>query len=369
MCIILLISFSYTKNLLLLKLMKKSIILDVLRTNCQKTKTPIWLMRQAGRYLPEYKLIRQKVPRFLDVCYDSKLAAEITIQPIRRFGFDAAILFADILVVPDCFGMNVEFKSGYGPTMDTIRSRNDFHKLNLKEEKFKSVWNTISILKEKLPKETSLIGFAGAPWTVATYMMEGCGGSKTNFSLSKQILKEDPDMLEDLINIIIDSTVKYIEGQIKAGAEIIQLFDSWAGELKGEAYKRFIEKPNKILVEKIRKIDPKVPIICFPKGIEDLESFIDNVKPDCLGISSEVDLDVAKKLKEKVIIQGNLDPEILASTKEKIKSATENILNKLGGNNFIFNLGHGILPHTPIENVEFLVDLVRKHEKNSHNIA
>jgi len=328
-------------------------------------------MRQAGRYLPEYRAIRGKVPKFLDLCYNPELASKVTLQPIERFGFDAAILFSDILVIPDSMGLKVRFETGEGPILEKVRNEEELKKLTLSKEnnQFKNVWESARLIKKDLPEEMALIGFAGSPWTVATYMVEGRGGKYSNFENSKRIVKENPGLLKRILDMIIEQTIPYLIGQIDAGANVLQLFDSWAGELKGGDYKEFIEEPNRILVEKIRKERPNIPIICFPKGIKDLESFIDNVAPDALSIGCEVDLDLAKKLQEKIVIQGNLDPQILASSKDEALKATRKILEKLGSKNFIFNLGHGILPETPIENVESLVKLVRQYEKDSHNIT
>lgn len=347
--------------------MNKNIILDVLKKNNKNDFIPIWLMRQAGRYLPEYRSIRGGVSRFMDLCYNSKLASEVTLQPIKRFGFDAAILFSDILIIPDQLGLNVAFESGHGPVLTRVAKKYDLQKLseNHDNEKYKKIWKTVSLIKETLPQEVGLIGFAGAPWTVATYILEG---GKSNFEFAKKIAKDNPEFLHEIIDILIKETIIYLEGQIDAGANIIQLFDSWAGILSEKEYVEFVEKPNKELVEAIRKSRPGVPIICFPKGVKNLESFVDNVLPDGLSIDYDADMKVAKKLKEKTVIQGNLDPKILISSKEEIKIAVENILKNLSGGNFIFNLGHGILPETPIENVEFLVNLVRQYEKNSCNI-
>ena len=351
--------------------MYNNIFLGVLNKSNKEKYIPIWLMRQAGRYLPEYRSIRGGVPKFLDLCYNSKLASQVTLQPIARFGFDAAILFSDILVIPDSMGCKVRFESGEGPILQKFQNDNELENLQVSKtnEQFEKVWKTVSLIKEELPEEVALIGFAGSPWTIATYMIEGRGGKYSKFETSKKIAKENPEFLKKLISMIIEQTIPYLEGQIDAGANVVQLFDSWAGELDGNEYKEFVEKPNRIIVESLRKSRSGIPIICFPKGIKNLEEFVDNVKPDALSIGPNVDLDLAKKLQEKIVVQGNLDPEILASSKDEIKTATENILNKLGSKNFIFNLGHGILPETPIENVEFLVNLVREYEKNSRNIA
>lgn len=351
--------------------MYKNIFLEVIQCKNKEKYIPIWLMRQAGRYLPEYRSVRGGVSKFLDLCYNPTLASKVTLQPIERFAFDAAILFSDILVIPDSMGCSVRFESGEGPVLEKIENDYDIERLKISEknEKFEKVWETVSLIKKDLPEEIALIGFAGSPWTVATYMIEGRGGKYSNFEICKNFVKDRPCNLKKLIDKIIQQTISYLKGQIDAGANVLQLFDSWAGKLDGEEYREFVEEPNRILVEEIRKINPDIPIICFPKGAKNLESFVDNVKPDALGIGSEVDMETAKKLQEKVVIQGNLDPQILASTKEEIKEATENILSNLAGKNFIFNLGHGILPETPIENVEFLVDLVRQYEKNSRNIT
>jgi uroporphyrinogen decarboxylase len=351
--------------------MYKNIFLDTLNKSNKDGYIPIWLMRQAGRYLPEYRSVRGGISKFLDLCYNPELACKVTLQPIERFAFDAAIIFSDILVVPDSMGCKVSFETGEGPVLEKIENEADLKGLKISKtnEKFEKIWKTVSLIKKELPEEVALIGFAGSPWTVATYMLEGRGGKNSGFEISNNISKNNPVFLNKLIDIIIKQTLPYLEGQIDAGANVIQLFDSWAGILDYKEYKEFVEKPNKILVEELRKTRPGVPIICFPKGIKTLEEFVDNVKPDALSIGYEVDLNLAKKLQEKTIIQGNLDPEILSSTKERIKEATENILEKLSDKSFIFNLGHGILPETPVENVEFLVDLVRQYEKNSRNIT
>lgn len=351
--------------------MYKNILLDTLNKKNDKGYIPIWLMRQAGRYLPEYRSIRGKVPKFLDLCYNPKLASKVTLQPIERFGFDAAILFSDILVIPDSMGLKVRFEIGEGPILEKVRNEEELKKITLSKEneQFKNVWESVGLIKKDLPEEIALIGFAGSPWTVATYIMEGRGGKYSNFENSKKIVRENPKLLKRMLDMIIEQTIPYLIGQIDAGANTLQLFDSWAGELRGDDYKEFIEEPNKILVQKIRELRPNIPIICFPKAIEDIEAFIDNVKPDALSIGADVNLDLARKLQDKVIIQGNLDPQILASSKDEVETATIKILEKLGTKNFIFNLGHGILPETPIDNVEFLVKLVRQYEKDSRNIA
>ena len=327
-------------------------------------KIPIWVMRQAGRYLPEYRKIREKAGSFLNLCYSPSDAAEVTLQPIKRFGFDAAIIFSDILVIPHSLGLELDFIQGEGPKLERIQNSKELEKLVISESnwQFKKVWETVSRVRKDLPKNTSLIGFAGAPWTVATYILEGKG--KTDFSFCKSRIKEDPDFVEKLLDIITEQTIDYLLGQIEAGADVIQIFDTWAGVLNDiENNEKFIIKPVKKIVDAIREKHPDLPIICFPKGIDYLKYYVEKIMPNGISLGSEVSMEEAKELQKIVTIQGNLDPVILLSDKEKIKKETENILQNLSGKNFIFNLGHGILPETPIENVEFLVDIVRNYEK------
>lgn len=327
-------------------------------------RPPIWLMRQAGRYLPEYRKVRERCGSFLNLCYSPHDAAEVTLQPIRRFGFDAAIIFSDILVVPHSLGLELDFLQGEGPKLERVTSSEELKILQISTTnfQFEKVWETVSKVKKALPKNTALIGFAGAPWTVATYILEGKG--KTGFEFCKNAVKNDVNFVKNLLEIITEQTINYLTGQIKAGAEVIQIFDSWAGSLNEfENREEFIIEPVKKIMEAIRASYPGVPVICFPKGIDYLQNYAQKIKPNGISIGPEVSMNEAKNLQQTVTVQGNLDPVILTSSKEKIKEETENILSNLAGKNFIFNLGHGILPETPIENVEFLVDIVRNYEK------
>ena len=350
--------------------MNNKVLIEVLMGS--KTKNiPIWLMRQAGRYLPEYRAIRGGISKFLDLCYNPELASTITMQPILRFGFDAAIIFADILVIPHSLGIDVRFETGDGPILDAVTDNTKLQKLKNSETnwQFEKIWETVSRTKEILPKNVALIGFAGAPWTVATYMLEGKTGSSSNFQYSKNIAENKPEFLDNLINIIVEQTIPYLRGQIDAGAEVIQIFDSWAGVLEYKEYKRFVEEPTKRIVLELRKLRPNIPIICFPKGItKTLEEYRENIMPNAINLGSNITMTKAKNLQKSVVVQGNLDPIILTKDKKTIEIATEKILSNLAKGNFIFNLGHGILPETPIENVEFLVNLIRNYEKNSCNI-
>lgn len=329
----------------------------------KNTTTPVWFMRQAGRYLPEYMEIRKNFSDFLELCYDSKKAAEVTIQPIQRFGFDAAIIFSDILILPHALGWKVAFEKGEGPVLQKFESDKELAYLNNKfDKKINHIYDTVSIVRSSLDKKISLIGFAGSPWTVASYMLEGKG--KQDFSISKNFLYTKKKLALQLIDIITDKTIEYLSGQIDAGADIIQLFDSWSGVLSGEEYDNFVIKPTKKIVNSIKNKYPKIPIIGFPRGSGYLyEEYIDQTNIDAVGVDQFVPISIMKKWQDKIIVQGNFDPVILIGNKEIIEKKANNILSQLEKKNFIFNLGHGILPNTPVENVEFLVNYVRNYKR------
>ena len=329
----------------------------------KNTTTPVWFMRQAGRYLPEYMEIRKNFSDFLELCYDSKKAAEVTIQPIQRFGFDAAIIFSDILILPHALGWKVAFEKGEGPVLQKFESDKDLAYLNNKfDKKINHIYDTVSIVRSSLDKKISLIGFAGSPWTVASYMLEGKG--KQDFSISKNFLYTKKNLALQLIDIITDKTIEYLSGQIDAGADIIQLFDSWSGVLSGVEYDDFVIKPTKKIVNSIKNKYPKIPIIGFPRGSGYLyEEYIDQTNIDAVGVDQFVPISIMKKWQDKIIVQGNFDPVILIGNKEIIEKKANNILSQLEKKNFIFNLGHGILPNTPVENVEFLVNYVRNYKR------
>ena len=324
---------------------------------------PIWFMRQAGRYLPEYMEIRTHVSDFLELCYDSKKAATVTMQPIERFGFDAAIIFSDILVLPHALGWDVRFEKGEGPILQKFESEKDLNLLNDKfDKKINHIYDTVSNVRSLLSKDKSLIGFAGSPWTVVSYMLEGRG--KQDFSVSKNFLYTKPKLAAELINIITDKTIEYLSGQIDAGADVIQLFDSWSGVLSGTEYENFVIKPTKKIVEAIKNKYSEVPIIGFPRGSGYLyQDYIDQTKIDAVGVDQFVPIDIMKKWQNNIVVQGNFDPVLLLGNKEIIKQKAEELLSKLTNKNFIFNLGHGILPNTPVENVELLVNYVRNYQK------
>ncbi len=312
--------------------------------------------------MPEYNETRKKAGGFLNLCYTPELAAEVTLQPIRRFGMDAAIIFSDILVIPHALGINVEYHEGKGPLLTTTRNLSEINKLNTKNisEKLSPVGEAIKIVARELPKQTALIGFAGAPWTVATYMIEG--GSSKNFEEAKKLAYTEPKTFKRMLGIIIDATSEYLSMQINSGAEVIQIFDSWAGVLTEDEFKKWVIKPTSEIVKTIKEKHPQVKIIGFPKGAGLLyKQYIKNTRIDAVGMDINLPLKWAKQnLQKKIPVQGNLDPVLLASDKEAACRQAERIINNFSGGPHIFNLGHGILPHTPVDNVKALIDTVRK---------
>ena len=343
--------------------------MKLLKTLQNKTKNispPIWFMIQAGRYLPEYREIRSKEDNFLDLCYNPKLAAEITLQPIKRFGFDGAILFSDILVIPDALGIKTKFIKNIGPKLDPITSEKDLTNLKINNIKnhLQPVFETINLVKLYKPKETNFIGFSGSPWTISTYIVEG--GSSRNFEKIRSIAIKNEDFFQKLIDILINSIIEYLSYQIESGVEIIQLFDSWAGILPENQFNKWVLNPNKKIIDKIKEKYPNIPIILFTKGGGILNKNIcQNINFECLAIDQNLPRWWAKdniQKKYNKIIQGNLDNILLCyGSKEEIKKEVIDILDNFNDQNFIFNLGHGILKETPIENVEHVIELVRNY--------
>ncbi len=324
---------------------------------------PIWIMRQAGRYLPEYREIRSNVKNFLDLCYNPKLACEVTLQPIQRFGFDAAIIFSDILVIPDALGVKVEFVKNKGPKLQKISNQEDLNQLKINNIKnhLNPVFEAIELTKSKLDKSKSLIGFSGSPWTLACYMIEG-GGSK-NFESVRKSAIQDEEFFSQLIEILTQSVIEYLSYQIKAGADVVKLFDSWASVLPPSELQKWVIEPTKKIVLELKKIHPNIPIICFPRGIGvNYLEFTRQVKCDAIAIDQTVEKNWAKKnLQEDfdVVLQGNLDNFLLAfGSKKEIEREIFQILKVFSNKPFIFNLGHGILPQTPIENVELILKII-----------
>ncbi|MEZ5855652.1 MAG: uroporphyrinogen decarboxylase [Hyphomicrobiaceae bacterium] len=323
---------------------------------------PIWLMRQAGRYLPEYRQVRQQAGGFLDLCYNPALAAEVTLQPIRRYGFDAAILFADILLVPDALGQPLRFAEGEGPLLDPITCEADLKRLqpSATQPKFTLVAETVQRLRQDLPSETALIGFCGAPWTVATYMVEG-RGSKDQ-AAARLWAYRDRNGFQKLIDILVETSVEYLSMQVKAGADVLQIFDTWAGSLPDDELDRWVIEPTKRMVEALKARHRDVPIIGFPRGVGGAALwYVNETGVDGIGCDTAMPPYMMSEAfeDENVVIQGNLDPLLLVAGGEPLEERTHEILERMQGQRFIFNLGHGIVPQTPPENVARLVELVR----------
>ncbi len=326
------------------------------------TPPPIWLMRQAGRYLPEYRELRAKAGGFLDLCYNPDYAAEITLQPIRRFGFDAAIIFSDILIVPHALGQDLKFVEGEGPRLAPVRSLADLARLDAKHltERFGKVFEAIAKTVSLLPKETALIGFCGAPWTVATYMVGGQGS--TDQKAARLWAYRDPEGFAQLIDKLVETSADYLCGQVAAGAECLQIFDTWAGNLPDDEFERWVVEPTKQLVTAVKKKHPDVPIIGFPKGAGASSLFyISETGVDGIGCDTAMPPYMMTEAfrDENVVVQGNLDPLLLVAGGEAMEARVEEILELMDGQRFIFNLGHGIVPETPPEHVAQLVKLVR----------
>jgi uroporphyrinogen decarboxylase len=322
---------------------------------------PIWLMRQAGRYLPEYRLLRARAPDFLSFCLTPELAAQATLQPIHRFGFDAAIVFSDILVVPYALGQRVGFREGEGPWLDALADERDVLKLRPDRvvEQTTPVQETLRQVRAALPKNVALIGFAGAPWTVATYMVEG-GGSR-DFARVKRWAFADPNGFARLMDCLVSATTSYLLGQIEAGAEALQLFDSWAGVLPEAEFRRWVIEPTARIVGGVKARYPAVPIIGFPRGAGILyESYAGDAGVDAVSLDAAVPLAwVREHMQARKPVQGNLDPVLLLAGGPSMADAARAVVAALRGGPFVFNLGHGILPETPPENVATLVEVVR----------
>jgi uroporphyrinogen decarboxylase len=321
---------------------------------------PVWLMRQAGRYLPEYRATRAKAKTFLDLCFTPELACEVTLQPIRRYGFDAAILFSDILVIPYALGQRVWFVEGEGPKLEPIRTAVGLARLDRTRVlgALSCVFETVRRLRRELPAETALIGFAGGPWTVATYMVEGTSGH--DFAAAKEFAYRDEAAFARLSDLIVEATVDYLAAQADAGAEALQLFDSWAGVLSEPAFRRWVIAPTRAIVEALRRHCPDVPIIGFPRGAGMLYAdYVRETGVDAVSLDTAVPMSLAAALQERGAVQGNLDPRLLVLGGAAMRREAEAILRDLGAGPFVFNLGHGIVPETPPENVAELVRLVR----------
>lgn len=321
--------------------------------------TPIWLMRQAGRYLPEYRELRAKKGDFLDLVCDVDAAVRVTKQPIERFGFDGAILFSDILVVAQALGQALTFEQGEGPRLSPRLIEHQFTALLPKAECLDPIYQTVRRLRAELPAATTLIGFAGSPWTVATYMLNGAGSKDQ--TEARIYAYQSPSDMEALVAAIEAVTIDYLSRQIEAGADAIQLFESWSGSLSPAQFEQWVVAPNARIVTALRARHPATAIICFPKGAgAKLISFVERVKPNAIGLDETVDPDWAHAmLPWGLPVQGNLDPLALLAGGEALRDAVARVMRAFEDRPHIFNLGHGILPSTPIAHVEQLVAQVR----------
>lgn len=336
-------------------------LLEALLGQAQKCP-PFWFMRQAGRYLPEYRAIRAKCQNFLDLCYTPELAAEVTMQPVRRFGMDAAIVFSDILVLPHALGADLRFEEG-GPRLHPIRNEKDMKALRLKpmQERLSPIYATLQRVSRELPEEAALIGFAGGPWTVACYLAEG-GGSQ-DFRHARSWAYQEPESFSRLIALLADATADYLVAQANAGADALQIFDSWAGLLPENEFARWVIAPTRRIVERVRRGAPGIPIIGFPRGAgANYTAYAGQSGVDAVSLDQTVPLEWAlHALGGKAALQGNLDPLLLTCGGETMLRRAEEITRIFRDKPFVFNLGHGITPDTPVEHVALLSERLRKY--------
>ena len=324
---------------------------------------PIWMMRQAGRYLPEYRATRAKAGDFLSLCYNPELAAEVTLQPIRRYGFDAAILFADILLVPQALGADLWFVTGEGPRLSTITTQADFDRLKPVgdiHETLAPIYETVRILTGALPPETTLIGFAGAPWTVATYMIAGRG--TPDQGPAHALMQGNRPVFEALLERITLATIEYLSAQIDAGAEVVKIFDSWAGSLKGDDFRKYALEPTKTITAALKARHPDTPIIGFPREAgENYVNFARTTGVDCVALDNSVSPEwAATHVQVDGCVQGNLASSHMVSGGQALVDETRAILRAFSGGPHIFNLGHGITPDADPANVQLMIDTVRQ---------
>ena len=322
---------------------------------------PVWLMRQAGRYLPEYRAVREKAGGFLDLVFNPELAAEVTLQPVRRFGFDAAILFSDILVVPHALGQALRFAAGEGPRLDPIASAAAVQALPPAPDQsvLSPIYETVRLVKSRLSPQTTLLGFCGAPWTVASYMVAGHG--TPDQAPARLFAARDAEAFAALIDILVDASVAYLVRQLQAGADAVQVFDTWAGVLSPEDFARWCVEPSRRIVAQVRSEVPHAKIIGFPRGAGTLlRQYVEQVPVDAVGLDWTINRVVARDwIGKRLAVQGNLDPLVLLAGGAALDAAVDNVLAGFAGMPLIFNLGHGILPETPIAHVERMLKRVR----------
>lgn len=333
-------------------------LLSVLRGE-RRDPPPVWLMRQAGRYLPEYLKLRAKKGGFLDLVHDSQAAADVTLQPIRRFGFDGAILFSDILVIPHALGQDLRFVAGEGPRLSPPLVDAALASLEAVPERLDPIYRTVALVAAALPPQTCFLGFAGSPWTVATYMVAGQGSRDQGET--RRMAYGDPEAFGAIIDAIAETTIEYLNKQIEAGVDAVQLFDSWSGSLSPAQFEQWVIAPTAKIVAALRARHPKTPIIGFPKGAgEKLPAYARETEIDALGLDETIDPDwAASFLPAELPLQGNLDPLALIAGGERLDSAIDRIKKAFADRPHVFNLGHGILPDTPISHVQHLLARLR----------
>ncbi|WP_300377475.1 uroporphyrinogen decarboxylase [Henriciella sp.] len=341
-------------------------LLDVLNGQ-RRDPVPIWMMRQAGRHLPEYMELRSRAKNFLDFCYSPSLAAEATLQPIERYDMDGVILFADILLILDALGQGVRFEKGVGPIVETVEEKGRLNKVPVEQvkERLSPVYETVSRVKSKLEPGKTLIGFAGAPWTVALYAIEGRGG--TDKSQARLWAHQNPAGLDLLLDDLVEATAHYMAAQVEAGADALMMFESWAEGLAEDVFEQIVVQPNRKLVLRLRELGVDVPIIGFPRGAGTmLPAYTDLTGVNAVGLDTAISSAfVNRELPSDFPVQGQLDPLLLMAGGEKMERRVIEIIEAYRGRPHIFNLGHGVLPTTPIKHVERVVDIVRNraHDK------
>jgi uroporphyrinogen decarboxylase len=322
---------------------------------------PVWMMRQAGRYLPEYRAVRAKAGGFLDLCFNPELASEVTLQPVRRFGFDAAILFSDILVIPLALGRKLWFVEGEGPRLEPLTDAAAIAAMRAEPDdaKLAPIYETVRRVKPQLPADKTFIGFCGAPWTVSTYMIAGQG--TPDQAPAKNFAKREPEAFQRLIDILVEASSYYLARQIEAGVEVVQIFDTWAGSLPPHDFERWCVQPTKKLVASLRAKLPGARVIGFPRGAgKNIPRYVDETKVDAVSLESGIDRDFARgEIQSRVPVQGNLDPQVLRAGGDTLDREIDAVLEAFSDAPFIFNLGHGILPDTPVAHVERMLRRVR----------
>ncbi len=327
----------------------------------RQTVPPVWMMRQAGRYLPEYRAVREKTGGFLDLCFNPALAAEVTLQPVRRFGFDAAILFSDILVIPLALGRKLWFVEGEGPRLEPLTDAKASMSLRPEADQklLSPIYETVRRVKSELGRETTLIGFCGAPWTVATYMVAGQG--TPDQAPAKNLAAQAPEAFQYIIDCLVDASVEYLARQLEAGADVVQIFDTWAGSLPPQDFERWCVQPTKRLIAQIRARRPGTKVIGFPRGAgQNIPRYVDETGVDAVSLESGIDRNYAREqIQSRVPVQGNVDPLILRVGGSVLDREVDDVLKAFSGGPFIFNLGHGVLPDTPIVHVERMLKRVR----------